>query len=100
MVKKYFMGEELHEILQNSSDEEYLEDEGKEDNEENNQFATPRTTKCIILFFRYLYYVTLNVPTCFDPRGIIIGEPTKAILHKTKLATFIHSRHGVKESNS
>jgi hypothetical protein len=35
--------------------------------------------------------------TCFDPQGVIIREPTKPILQKTKFATFVHSRHGVKE---
>jgi hypothetical protein len=36
MEKKYFMSEELHEILQNNSDKEYMEAEEGEDNEENN----------------------------------------------------------------
>jgi hypothetical protein len=34
------------------------------------------------------------------PQGIICGEPTKAVLHKTKLAPVAHSRHDVKESNN
>jgi hypothetical protein len=96
MAKVYLMGEAVHEILQNSSDEEHL-DAGKENNEENSQFATLRPTKCTLLFFRYLYYnVSYNIPTCFNNHGFITEEPTKAILHKTKLATFVHIRHGVK----
>jgi hypothetical protein len=34
--EKYFMAEDLREILQNSSDEEYIEDEREEDREERN----------------------------------------------------------------
>jgi hypothetical protein len=34
--KKYLIEEELHEIMQNSSYEEYVESEEKEDNEKNN----------------------------------------------------------------
>jgi hypothetical protein len=36
MTKKYFMDEELREILKNSSDEGYLEDEKGENNGDNN----------------------------------------------------------------
>jgi hypothetical protein len=38
----------------------------------------------------------------FRSPGIIIREPTEAILHKTtsKLPTFVQSRHDVKESNT
>ena len=43
-----------------------------------------------------IYNITLNIRTCFDPQGIIIRSQTKAVLHKTKLATFVHSIHGVK----
>jgi hypothetical protein len=47
---------------------------------------------------RYLYYnITSNVLHVSIPKGIIIREPTKAIPHKTKLQTFVHSRHDVKE---
>ena len=38
------------------------------------QFTTLRPTKCTILFVTCLYYITLNIPTCFDLQGIIIGE--------------------------
>ena len=31
---------------------------------------------------------------------IVIRGPTKAVLHKVKLATVVHSRHDVKELNS
>ena len=44
------------------------------------------STKCTKLFLRYMYcIVTQIIPTCFDSQG------TKAIPHKTKLATFINS---------
>jgi hypothetical protein len=34
------------------------------------------------------YSMTLNIPTCFDPRRNITGDQTKLILqHKTKLVT-------------
>jgi hypothetical protein len=36
MAKKYLVDEELHEIMQNSSYEEYVESEEEEDNEKNN----------------------------------------------------------------
>jgi hypothetical protein len=66
----------------------------------HNQFTTLRPTKCTVLYLSYLYYnITLNIPTCFDPQVIIIREPTKAILHKTKLATFVHRKYYVQESN-
>jgi len=41
--------------------------------------------------------MTLNIPACCYPQGIVIWEPTKAVRHETKLATLIHSLHGVKE---
>jgi hypothetical protein len=69
----------------------------------NNQFATLRPTKCtmLVLFLRYLYYNNIyNIAASFDPQGIIIREPTKATSHRTKLAAFVHSRHGVKESDT
>jgi hypothetical protein len=53
-----------------------------------------QATKLTIFFLKYLYYnMALNIPTCFDPQGIIIREQTKAILQKkeNKLATFINS---------
>jgi hypothetical protein len=63
----------------------------------DNLFATRRPTKCTIMFLRHLYYsVTLNIPTCVSPQGFSVRKLTKAILHKIKLATLIHSRHGVK----
>ena len=43
------------------------------------QFGTLRPTKGAILFLRYLYYnITLNIPTCFDPQGLIIREPNQS----------------------
>jgi hypothetical protein len=36
----------------------------------------------------YLYNITLNTPTCFDPQGIIIREGPKATVHKAKLAQY------------
>jgi hypothetical protein len=54
-----------------------------------------------MLLLRYLYYnIMYNIPICFDPQRIIIRESTKIILHKTKLATFVHSRHDLKQSKS
>ena len=52
-----------------------------------------QATECTLLFLRYSSYsITLNSPTRFNPKGlIIIWEPNKTIPHKTKLATFVHS---------
>jgi hypothetical protein len=50
------------------------------------------------MFPKYLYHsTTLTMHTYFDLQGINIREPIAVILHKTKLATFVHSRHDVKE---
>ena len=39
-----------------------------------------QTIKCTALFVRYLYYnITLNIPTCFDPQGIIVRESNQSI---------------------
>ena len=41
--------------------------------------ATLKSTKCSISFLRYLYYdITLNIPTRFDPRHIIIRESNQS----------------------
>jgi hypothetical protein len=45
----------------------------------DNQFTTLRPTKCAVLFLRYLYYnITLNVPTCLHPQGIVAWESNQS----------------------
>jgi hypothetical protein len=39
----------------------------------------------------------INTAARFDPQGVIIKEPAKPTLHKTKLATSVRSRHDIKQ---
>jgi hypothetical protein len=48
-----------------------------------------KPAKCIKYFLRYLYRITLNIPTCFAPKGSPSGNQTNLMQHKTKLATFV-----------
>jgi hypothetical protein len=59
------------------------------------QQSDQRNVHCLLDIY---VIISQTVPTCFDAQGIIIREPIKAVLHKAKLATFVHSRHDVKVS--
>jgi hypothetical protein len=38
-----------------------------------------RINKMQIFFLRYSHYnITLNIPACFDPQGIIVSEPNQS----------------------
>jgi len=41
----------------------------------------------------------MNIAAYCDPEGNVFWEPTKSVRHETKLASFMHSSHGVKESD-
>jgi len=43
------------------------------------------------VFLKDLYFnIMLNIPTYFDPQGIISRESNQTLLHKAKLVTFMH----------
>jgi hypothetical protein len=52
-----------------------------------------KPTKCTESFLRYLYYnITLNIPTCFSPHGIITSTVLTFIKAAAKLL-YIKTHH-------